>query len=98
MNDKMMVIKGILSLNIQCIVVTLRFVIWQESVFSSACVFNEASHAEADGGAILDSAGSAAQSLSCKSCEKFSLLNNNGLSKLSLLWFYEYIFISRNGC
>lgn len=49
------------------------------------------------GGAILDSAGSAAQSLSCKSCEKFSLLNNNGLSKLSLLWFYEYIFISRNG-
>ncbi len=29
------------------------------------CVFNEASHAEADGGAILDSAGSAAQSIHC---------------------------------
>lgn len=33
------------------------------------CIFNEASHAEADGGAILDSAGSAAQSLLCKSCK-----------------------------
>lgn len=33
------------------------------------CVSNEASHAEADGGVGLDSAGSAAQS---KSCKKFT--------------------------
>lgn len=43
----------------------MRFEIWQFSPLL-VCVFNEVSHAEADGGAILDSAGSAAQSLVCK--------------------------------